>query len=197
MSENRLDVVGGTLMFADGLREATKQENEKVAKFKVKIVIAKDHESVKRIKAAVETAARIKFGEKWQAILKSLYATDKIFLKDGDNKSNWNGFEGNYYLNLSNERRPTLKDLSANNVVFGDNKHPAEALMYSGAKVLAKIEVFAYAATTPQGLVRGVSATIRGLQFMAHGERFGGGGSSAADDEFAPLAVDNSEEDAV
>lgn len=157
-------------------------EGDGPAKFQCKGLIEPDDPQVKLFRAAEDKVA----AEKWTpakapAIMKGLRAQDRTAIHDGNNKSNWEGFEGMLYINASSEKRPSVKDLDGvTNLVLSDGK------IFSGVYVNLLIELWAQ----DNKFGKRINASLRGVQYVKIGDAFSGGGSAPADDEeFENLAV--------
>lgn len=149
-------------------------------KFSAAFLFAKDHPQLAELQAAVLEAATAKWGPKAGEVLKALKASDKICVHDGDAKSDYDGYTGNYFVNASNKVRPLVIGPAREPLVAADGKP------YSGSYVNAIVEIW------PQDNQFGkrVNASLLGVQFVKDGERLAGGGVAAADDfEAIPLAA--------
>ena len=141
-------------------------------KFSAAFLIPKDHKQLADIKGAIITAATEKWGPKATDVVKQLQAGDKLCLHDGDGKSDYDGYAGNFFINASNKIRP---------LVIGPQREPlvaADGKPYSGSYVTAIVEVWAQ----DNQFGKRVNASLLGVQFVKDGERLAGGGVAAADD---------------
>ena len=141
-------------------------------KFSGAFLIPKNHPQIAELKAAISTAATEKWAAKAGEVLKQLAAGDKLCLHDGDAKSDYDGYAGNFFINASNKIRP---------LVIGPDRAPltsADGKPYSGCYVNVILEIW------PQDNQFGkrVNASLLGVQFIRDGERLAGGGVAAADD---------------
>ena len=148
------------------------------AKHSIALLFAPDHPAVKLVTDAMVETAKEKWGEKAPDVYKALRAANKLALHDGDEKSQYEGFPGNKYVNASNKARPTVIDGKKQPLTAADGKP------YAGCYVNAHIEIWAQ----DNGYGKRINASILGVQFLRDGEPFSGAGVSTADD-FA--AVDN------
>ena len=168
------------------LHEAKAVNGQGEPKFSGGFVLPKDHPQLGEIKAAIVAAATEKWAAKAGEVLKALQATDKICLHDGDGKSEYEGYAGNYYINASNKIRP---------LVIGPNREPlvaADGKPYSGCYVNVMLEFWAQ----DNQFGRRVNASLLGVQFVKDGQRLAGGGVAAADDfeAIAPVEAAKVEE---
>lgn len=86
-------------------------------------------------------------------------------------------------------------DGSVINVLTDDGLAEARRLFYGGCYVTAKINVAAYETKEDNITKRGVTTYLEGLQFLRHGERFGGGEANAEGFEAEESASEIGDED--
>lgn len=141
-------------------------------KFSAAFLIPKDHPQMGDIKAAIKTAAGEKWATKADEVLKALFAGDRLALHDGDAKSDYDGYAGNYFVNASNKIRPLVVDGNRAPLQAADGKP------YSGCYVTAILEFWAQ----DNQFGKRVNASLLGVQFVKDGDRLAGGGVAAADD---------------
>ena len=145
-------------------------------KFSAAFLIPRDHPQIGAVKEAIKAAADAKWGAKALEVLKALQASDKLALHDGDAKSDYDGYAGNFFVNASNKIRP---------LVIGQQREPltaADGKPYSGCYVTAIVEVWGQ----DNNFGRRVNASLLGVQFVKDGERLAGGGVASQDD-FEPI----------
>jgi hypothetical protein len=148
-------------------------------KFSASLLMSKtDAEAVGAVKAAMLDAAKQKWGEKADAVLKSLVANGKTCLRDGDLKSEYDGFDGCLHVSATSSKRPLLLDADRTPLSEEDGRP------YGGCYVNASIAIWAQ----DNQYGKRVNAELRGVQFFRDGDSFGGGGSPASADEFDNLA---------
>lgn len=99
----------------------------------------------------------------------------KSCLRDGNEKE-YAGYEGKLFLNASNSARPRVVDRANRPLTEEDG------VLYSGCFVNASIAIW----SQNNNFGKRLNASLRGVQFVADGERFGGGGV-ASEDEFDVL----------
>lgn len=155
-------------------------ENE-AGKFKATFLLPNDDPQIAAIDAAIEKVAQEKFGAKASAILKATHRNDGSALRDGNSKD-YDGYENTLYLAAKSDIRPLVLDRDAKTPLAEEDGKP-----YAGCYVNASVDIFAYDA----GGKKGISAALRGVQFVADGEAFGS--STASVDEFADLAINEEE----
>lgn len=186
----RVQIKNVRFNYTNSLFTAQKPQNgEGKEKFSVASIIPKDHPQLPEIKAAMKRAAENKWGANAVETLQQLQAGDKLALHDGDAKADKPGYKGNYYLNASNEIRPT---------VVGPNREPlvaSDGKPYSGSYGNVILEFWPQDNPPLKGGKR-INATLCGVQFVKDGERLSGGGVAAADD-FEPIPEATAQQPAV
>ena len=142
-------------------------------KFSAAGIFPATHEVVPLLKAAMQEAAKAKWGDKWEEVYNGLRAGDRLAVHDGSAKSEYAGYSGNLFLNASNELRP---------LVIDGQRRPlaaADGMIYSGCYVNMKVEIWAQ--QHPEHGKR-INASLMGVQFARDGERLAGGAVASADD---------------
>ena len=137
---------------------------------------------IKRLDAAIEAVARDKWSSKADSVLKAIRAKGHVCLRDGDDKSEYDGFEGKQYVSTRSKQRPTVVD--RNKVALTED----DGRPYSGCFVNAIVEIWAQ----DNQFGKRINAQISGLQFVRDGDAFGGGQPASAD-EFDDLGEDDLE----
>lgn len=155
----------------------------------------------KKIRDAINRAAKNKWKDNAAAKLKALIANDpkNVCYRSGDTKTNadgevLDGYDGVQVLSATTRAQPTLLDEKRNAVGADDDK------LYSGCYVVAIVEIWAQ-----DGVVRdkqtgksikaqGIRCQLQGVQHYRDGASFGGG-RKASRDEFddVPVNVDDDE----
>jgi hypothetical protein len=74
--------------------------------FSASFIIPPDHKQIAEINEAIEAVAKEKWGAKAAEMLKQLRAKGNVCLHDGDEKANYDGFEGNFYISARSKTRP-------------------------------------------------------------------------------------------
>jgi hypothetical protein len=154
------------------LFEAKQVNGQGDPKFSGAFLIPRDHPQLKEIEAAINEAAKAKWGAKADAELKKLKAADRLPVHDGDAKSDYEGYAGNFFVNASNKIRPLVIDGNRAPLTASDGKP------YSGCYVNAIVEFWAQ----DNQFGKRVNASLLGVQFARDGERLAGGAVAAADD---------------
>lgn len=147
-------------------------------KYKSTFLIEKDSAQAKAVEAAIKEVAKAKWGAKADAVLKGIRGNpNKFNFQDGDTKD-YDGYSGMMALSASNQARPLVIDRDKTPLSAQDGKP------YAGCYVNATVEFFAY-----DNSGNGISASLKGVQFVKDGDAFGGG-APASPDEFDDLGVD-------
>ncbi len=154
------------------LFEAKTVNGQGEPKFSAAFLIPRDHPQLAEVQTAIREAADTKWGPKAGDVLKQLKAADKLAVHDGDGKSNYEGYEGNLFVNASNKLRPLVIDGNRAPLTASDGKP------YSGCYVNAILEFWAQ----DNQFGKRVNASLLGVQFIRDGERLAGGAVAAADD---------------
>src|SRR3990167_4236822 len=160
------------LSFAKALFEPKDVQGQGEPKFSGSFIFPPNHPCVAAIKAAMKKVAEEKWGAKASEVFVALKAGDKLALRDGDTKPQYEGYKGNFFLNASNKIKP---------LVIDGNKSPLSAASgkpYAGCYVNASVEVWAQ----DNAFGKRINATLKGVQFLRDGARLAGGGVASADD---------------
>lgn len=151
------------------------------ARYTATFIFPPDHPAKKMVTDACRSASSEKWGAKGEEVLKALAATDKLCIHNGDAKSDYEGYSGNYFVNSANTTRPLVIDRNKSPLGAADGKP------YSGCYVNASIEIYGH--EHKKGGKR-INASLRGIQFEADGDAFAGGGA-ASEDEFESLETNS------
>lgn len=119
------------------------------------------------------------------------FKADRIFFLDGEDMVDSDGevrdgYEGMRFIKVANDKRPKLRDRDGQTDLTQDDDK-----IYSGAHVILYGRVYGIKDQDKGG--NGLFASVDAVQFVKHGEKFGGGGIS--DDEFENLGDDEDDED--
>lgn len=156
------------------LFEPTTVAGEGKPRYSATLLIPADHPQLKEIKAAQDAIATAKWGAKAAAIVKGLDKQDKLALHDGDTKSKYDGFPGNFFISAAAQE-------NAAPTVIDRDRSPLSARSgrpYAGCFVNASIELWAQDNNYGQR----VNAQLRGIQFYADGDSFSAGRPADADE---------------
>lgn len=161
------------------------------------LLIEPSHPQFKQVENAIKQAAQEKWKDKWEARLKGARLKDNVCLRDGDAKSKYDGYGGNFYVTASCKGndveelcvKPTVYDKGRNEVPTAlVREGKARNLIYRGCYVNALIEVYAMDQYGDQ-----VNAKLVGIQFRADGDAFGSAPARA--DDFEDVAEGASADD--
>ncbi len=150
-------------------------------KFGATFLFAAGSDNEQVMQEAIEAVGKEKWAAKWPGIKKQLTAGLKICLKDGDLKSQYEGYEGNLFVSTSGTKRPEVNDRDLTPLVEADGRP------YGGCYVNAWIDVWPM--DNKFGLR--VCATLLGVQFVRDGDSFGGGSSLPKNTMVAMTAEDD------
>lgn len=151
--------------------------------FSASFLMAPTHPQKKQLDDLIEELSKEKFGKAYKAILAAAKLKGKVFLRDGNTKPEYDGFEGMWFISARNKIRPTLLDQQKNRV------EEDSGILYGGCYVNVKIGTYAYTKGD-----KGVGASLMGIQKVRDGDAFGG--SRAADEgEFDEISAEESAED--
>ena len=143
-------------------------------KYNATFLFEKTGDTAKTVLATIKEVLREKFGEKAAEYGRTMKSNGKLCLNDGEKKAQYEGFEGQYYLNANNENQPLVIDRGREHLAAADGR------IYPGCYVNAKVDIWAQ----DNNFGKRVNATLLGVQFFADGERFGGGGARATEEDF-------------
>ena len=138
-----------------------------------------DHPQLGEIKKKIEAVARDKWKDKAPAILASLYKTGKVALHEGDEKPQYDGFPGNFFINAAAQENapPTVIDRDRAPLSQRSGR------IYAGAYYNFSLEFWAQ----DNAYGKRVNCTLRGIQFFKDGDSFSAGRPADAD-EFEDVA---------
>jgi len=159
------------------LFKATSFQPDQDKKFGATFLLEPDSANEKNVKKAMAEAAEAKWPGKGKETLKQLWAGGKVCLRDGDQKANYDGFEGMLFVSTSNPKRPAVFDRDRTPLTEEDGRP------YPGCYVNAKIDLWAM----DNQFGKRINASVVGVQFVRDGEAFGGGAAPATADDFPEL----------
>jgi hypothetical protein len=140
--------------------------------FSAQLILPRDHPQLPEIEKAIIEAATQTWGAKAMDVLRSLKPQDKLCVHNGDAKAEWSGFPGNLFISARAEARPLVVDRNRNILTAADGK------VYAGCYVNAVLDIWAQ----DNQFGRRVNAGLKGVQFYAEGEAFGGSVPAQVDD---------------
>ena len=154
------------------LFEAKTVNGEGKPAFSAAFIFAKNHPQKKEIDAAIVEVATEKWGAKAEGHLKTLKASGKALIGDGDVKAEYDGYAGNLFISARNETRPLIVDKDKTPLTAADGKP------YAGCYVIASLDIWAQ----DNKYGKRINASLRGVQFYADGDAFAGGGAADESD---------------
>ncbi|MFS1539533.1 MAG: DUF2815 family protein [Candidatus Phlomobacter fragariae] len=166
------------------LFEPTQANGQGAPKYRATFLIPKNRTAlIEEIEKGIKEVIKKKWGAKdVEKIYDSICDNPTRFcFRDGDNKE-YDGYAGNMYINASNKIRPSVFDRNTSPLTAQDGRP------YAGCYVIAILEFYAY-----DNNGKGVSASLRGVQFFREGDAFTGG-SVASVEEFEDLSMAEEEE---
>ena len=123
----------------------------------------------KLVSATIQQVARESLGAEWEKQLSALKAQDRLCLRDGDIKSEYEGYEGMMYLSSRSYVRPTVKDKDGKTPLLAEDGRP-----YGGCYVNALVDIWYQSAKSGYG--QRINAGLSGVQFLRDGDAFTGTG---------------------
>ena len=179
-ADNRITIKDVRIAYAHGVFEARAAVGADgkpgKPKYGAGFIFPKDHPCVRELSALIIKAAKTKWGDKADAMLTQLKASDRLPIHSGDAKATSAGYAGNLYLNAGNQIRPLILDANKAPLAVSDGKP------YSGCYVNVIVEIWAQ----DNQYGKRINASLLGVQFVRDGERLAGGSTASADD-FEPI----------
>lgn len=159
--------------------------------FSAKFLTEKDGDNKPKLMAAIKKVAEAKWGKNWKKVYAELKKKDRIFLTEGDAKTDdsgapMEGYGGMLVVGARSYVRPTVVDRDPNRRLTEE-----DGKIYSGCYVNAFVAVWAQSGEYGKR----INCQLQGVQFASDGDAFGGG--KAADPSvFDSLADEFEVEDA-
>lgn len=143
---------------------------------------------VAQIEDAMVEVANAKWGDKADKILKGLKKQGRVCLRDGDEKAEYDGFEGMMFVSATNAAKPTVTDRDPN-----EELTQADGKPYGGCFVYGYIELWAQ----DNDYGKRINASLKGVQFYKDGDAFSGGGVAKVEDfeDLSDLGEDDEDDD--
>lgn len=153
-----------------------KPDDSGTLKFGAALILPLDHPQLAEIADRMDAVGKEKWGQHWATTKKGLEKQDRMALHDGDTKSKYDGFPGNFFINANTRE-------NAPPTVIDRDRSPLSARSgrpYAGCFVNASIEFWAQK-DHPKGGSR-INAQLRGIQFLRDGDSFSAGRPADADE---------------
>lgn len=126
-----------------------------------------------QLKQTIAAVAKERWGDKAAEVLKSLTASDRLCLHNGDAKAQYQGFEGMMFVSARTATKPLVLDANKQPLTEESGKP------YSGCYVAASLDIFAQD-NSEYG--KRINAGLRGIQFVRDGDAFAGGAPASLDE---------------
>jgi Protein of unknown function (DUF2815) len=168
------------------LFEPTTVNGEGKPRYSATLLMPADHAQLEEIKRKIDAIAKEKWREKATALLAGLYKTGKVALHDGDEKAQYDGFPGNFFVTAAAQENaaPTVIDRDRSPLSQRSGRP------YAGCYVNASLEFWAQ----DNAYGKRINCTLRGIQFFKDGDSFSA--SRPADsDEFEEVTEGAAAED--
>lgn len=172
----RLILTKARVSFAHSLFEGQVGDDGKIS-YNCHLLIPKGSTDAKLVMEAMKKAAAEKWQSKGEATLKGLFTANKVFFRKGDEKPDYEGYDGMMFLSVRTNTKPKL---------LNKDKTPVtqdQGTLYSGCYVYAILEVKAM----DNKYGKRMNCYISGLMVVADGESLGGS-AKATDEEFPDIA---------
>lgn len=140
-------------------------------KFSVSLIIPKkDKAGIAKINAAIKAAAE---EGKATCFKGKMPKNLKLPLRDGDEEREDEAYAKSYFLNASSKTRPGIVDENRDEILDEEG-------FYSGCYGKASINFYPFSVNGNNGVAVG----LNNLMFVKDGERLGGGGTKAEDEDW-------------
>lgn len=130
----------------------------------------------------------------WEGVLRGLMQEGRIPLRDGNRRTKQEEpYTGNFYLAARLAAKPGVQPKVAvtRGGVNVEIKPDDPQYPYSGARGNLVVEIWAQGANgKPSPYGKRINCSFKGVQFLSHGTRFGGGARVASLDEFGICPAD-------
>lgn len=158
------------IAFIDALWEPKTFKDSKPA-ISSTFLIAKGSANDKIMQKAITEALDAKFGVKAEKVRKTIEGnSQKMCVQDGDD-SEYDGFEGHWSVRAKSKVKVTVIDRNRQPVT------ESSGTIYAGCHVNVILEFYGY--DDPHN---GLTASLKGVQFVRDGEAFGGGRPAKVED---------------
>lgn len=173
-------VTNTRICFCDNIFVPCQIKGKGELKYSASFLVPKEDPQIKMLQGIMVQLADEKWGEKGAQTLKSLLVGKKVFLRDGDEKADYAGFEGNMFFNalrLSKKGAP---------LVILQDKTPVietDGIIFAGCYVDVSCEL--YAQDNAYG--KRINCALRAIRFLRTGDCLAGN-APASEEEFDDLA---------
>lgn len=154
-------------------------EGDNGASYCSHFILSPTHDDVAKIKAAQRAAAIAMWKDKAEEMLNALAGQDRLCLHNGNvSKPGIDGYKDMLYVSGNSKKRFTIIDGDRSPLTAADGRP------YSGCYANAIVQIWAQA----NKWGKRINAQIAGVQFLRHGESFGGG-RTASPEEFSDISA--------
>lgn len=168
------------------LFEAKTVNGEGEPRYSAVFLLPPTHPQLPALRKALKDVAKEKWSEKADSIYAQMEKKLNICLHEGDEKADYEGFPGNFFISTGNKIRPPVFDRDRSPLTIADGRP------YSGCYVNAVIDLWAQ----DNKFGKRINASLGGVQFFKDGDAFAGGTVASAND-FDDLSVEDEEESLV
>lgn len=152
-------------------------DGDAVDSFNGVFIIDPKSDNVAALDKAIKEVAAEKWKDKADSTLEYLIEQNRVCFHRKPKRTSSgeviDGFDGKYWISASDAARPLVLDRDKTPLVQGDGRP------YSGCYVNAIVELWAQ--DNPK-YGRRINASLKGVQFVRHGDSFGGGTPATVDD---------------
>lgn len=180
-------LVNVTLRFADLFKAREFTPGDGRPRFSASFLIEKGSENEKKIRAAIEQAAKDAWGDKFQARLKAMDGQKTQFCYTDGDKADYDGASGKMVLashRHASQGAPAIVDRAKQPLALESGKP------YPGCTVNAVVDIWAQSGENP-----GIRSGLNAVQFVKDGEPFTG--SVPRTDDLPDLSEDLNDDDLV
>lgn len=157
-------------------------------KWQAHFLLPKNDPQVAALTDVMLQVAKEQWGSKGQTHFDLLTSDNKLCLIDGKRKPDNEEYEGMMYISANNAKvKPDVRRRDKSKADVSDGP----TLFYAGAIVLGVLDIYAQ----DNKFGKRINASLIGVQFMEHGDRFAGAATVADDSDFEDLAEGADAED--
>lgn len=178
MAEKLLTLENVRLTFSDALfqRQVFPGSGPESLAYSCNFLMPADHPAVADIKAALLEVSEERWPGEGREKLTERIAASKCCFKNGDTKPEYQDYAGSYFISARSAKRKP-RTVGRN----GEEVTETQGIIYAGCYVDGYVAIY-----ISKGYGQRLCCSLRGVQFRADGEAFGGG-SVASLDEFQDL----------
>ena len=174
----RITIKKARIAFCQNLFKAGVVNAGDTPKFSSCFILEKDDPQIKMINEAIVKTAKEKWKEDADKILKAAKNKDYLCLHDGDDKAQYEGFEGNVYISASSYKKPVVRNTD------GTPLSEEQGVLYAGCYVHAIVDVWAM----DNKYGKKINAELKAVVYHSEGDAFCGS-APVSEDELEDLTV--------